>query len=64
MPPLEAKAVIRVLNCSKKSHKILNESADGRKVDWGFMFIFYKTIYHPLAATSNGLDASDESYIF
>lgn len=55
MPPLEAKAMIRVLAPSEESHSIVYENVDGRKGDWGFMFMFYKTIHPPRSSRPRGL---------
>ncbi|KAF1993948.1 cytochrome P450 [Amniculicola lignicola CBS 123094] len=63
MPPLEAKAMARVLDLSEKSRTIINENVDGRKGNWGFMFMFYKTIQPTMAAAGDGLNKMNRTSI-
>jgi hypothetical protein len=63
MPPLEAKAMMKILNLSKPTHKTIMENIYGGQGDWGFMFMFYKTVHPPLAAASTGLDAMNKTSV-
>ena len=60
MPPLEAKAMIQVLNLTKPAQAAIMDNIDGRQGDWGFMFMFYKTIHPPLAAAGQSLDSMNQ----
>lgn len=63
MPPLEAKAMIQVLDLTKPAHATIMDNVDGRQGDWGFMFMFYKTVHPPLAAAGQGLDSMNQTSV-